>query len=163
MRLINKTTILAVVFAAIVGCRSVEPPAWYTDTWRGFPYQDAKEHLGAYKNVILVCIIEDHGEQLEVDVGGVKKDGGYVHHYKSIVVRNYKGHCNVSDRVTFAQGYCPCGGKHQATTNSFVGALKFLLVEDVIHSGVEFGIDPADTDQYDQQTDRLFTHILSGN
>lgn len=162
MRVINMTAVLGVVLTTSAGCRSVECPAWYKDTWRGFPYQDAKEHLNYYRNVILVCITEDHGEQGETEVGGVKRDGGYVHHYKATVVRSYKGNCNVSDHVAFAKGYCPCGGKHQVTSNAFVGKLEFLLVEDSIRPNVEFGIDPADTDRYDPQTDRLFKHILGG-
>jgi len=162
MKWILRTTILAAVLTVLVGCRSVRSPAWYTDAWRGFPYQEAKEKLNDYRNVILVCVTEDHGEQVAIEVAGTKKDGGYLHHYTATVVRSYKGRCKVADRVAFVEGYCPCGGKREVTTNSFVGDLMFLLVEAKVHTNVEFGIDPSDTDRYDPQTDRLFAHIFGG-
>jgi hypothetical protein len=118
--------------------------------------------LNDYRNVILVCVTEDHGEQLEEGVAGVKTPGGYLHHYTATVVRSYKGHCRVADRVAFVEGYCPCGGKREVTTNSFVGNLMFLLVEDKVHTNAEFGVDPFDAKPYDPQTDRLFMHIFRG-
>jgi len=153
---------LAAVFTVFGGCRSVRSPAWYTDAWRGFPFQEAKEKLNDYKNVILVCVTEDNGEQVEIEVAGAKKPGGYLHHYTATVVKSYKGHCKVADRVSFEEGYCPCGGKREVTTNSFVGTLMFLLVEDKVQTNVEFGIDPSDTERYDPQTDRLFTFVFRG-
>lgn len=160
MMQIAKAATLIVLVAIIVGCRSMQPPAWYADTWRGFPYQYAREYLGQYRNVVLVRITADHGEQSEIDIGGTKRNGGYVHHFKATVVRSYKGDCRDTDQVAFAKGYCPCGGSRQATTNSSVGQLEFLLVENAIRPNVEFGIDPSNADRYDEATDRLFNYIL---
>lgn len=155
MKRIWRTTILAAVLTVFGGCRSVRSPAWYTDAWRGFPYHEAKDKLNDYKNVILVCVTEDHGEQVEIELAG-----GYIHHYTATVIRSYKGHCKVADRVAFVEGYCPCGGKRAVTTNSFVGNLMFLLLEDKVQTNAEFGIDPSDTERYDRQTDHLFTHVF---
>ena len=63
MKPILRTTILAAVLTVLGGCRSVQSPPWYTDAWRGFPYQEVKEKLNEYRSVLLVCVTEDHGEQ----------------------------------------------------------------------------------------------------
>jgi hypothetical protein len=117
--------------------------------------------LNEYRNVLLVCVTQDHGEQTEMEVAGAKKDDGYLHHYTATVVRSYKEYCKVADRVAFVEWHCPCGGKREVTTNPFVGNLIFLLVEDKVHANAEFGVDPFDAESYDPQTDRFFTHIFS--
>jgi hypothetical protein len=162
MQPILRTTILAAVLTVLGGCRSVQSPPWYTGAWRGFPYQEVKEKLNEYRSVLLVCVTEDHGEQGEEEFGGIKQVGPYLHHYKATVVRSYKGHCHVADRVAFVAGNCPCGGKREVTTSSCVGKLIFLLVEEKVRVNAEFGIDPFDVEPYDPQTDRLFTHVFRG-
>jgi hypothetical protein len=118
--------------------------------------------LEDYGNVILVRVTADHGEKVETEADGDKKLGGYLHRYTATVVRTYKGRFKVGERVAFVEGYCPCGGERKVTTNSFVGFLMFLLVEDNVQTDAEFGIDPVDTDEYEPMTDRLFTSIFRG-
>lgn len=153
------TSALAALVLLLVGCRS---PSWYTDEWRGFPYGEAKEKLDQYRGVILVCVTADHGEQLEIEVAGTKRPGDYLHHYSGSVVRSFKGQCKVGDQLQFALGYCACGGKRVVTTNSYVGNLMFLLLdEDVGVAKTEFGIDPSETESYNPKTYRLFTSVFS--
>jgi hypothetical protein len=152
---------LLTVLTLLLGCRSINSPAWYSNHWRGFPYQEVKEKLNDYTSVILVCVTADRSEKKEV--AGATQHAEYLHHYTATIVGSYKGHYKVGDTVAFVQGYCPCGGEREVTTNTSVGELKFLLVEDKVHTDAEFGIEPCDTEPYDSKTDRLFKHIFPGH
>jgi hypothetical protein len=136
------------LLVGFVCCRSGDSTAAFRDTIWG-DFREAKAHLDAYKQVILVCVYEDHWE----DRGPHEYS---FHHFRSSVVRTYKGDWKISEKAAFVHGV---DDQAKTAVNAVAGELIFLFTD--AHTNAEFGVMAGDFVPYDSQTDRLLQLIFS--
>ena len=95
--------------------------------------------MDEYKNVLMVCIFDDHWE----DRGPNKYS---LHHLKGTVVRVYKGDWRVSERIAFVQGL---DNRAPTSPTSAAGSLGFVFTSQ--HKGAEIGLDTGEFRSYDAE------------
>ena len=145
-------TIVALLGLALLptGCQSKSDLSWYRDGWRGFSYAEAESYLNNFKNVILVCITQDHVEDLDPK----KPESWSVLCFSGTVVRTYKGDWSVGERISFAHAL---DSRVKKQKNVRVGALMFLYTD--IHTDTQFGVETGGFEKYDPGTDRLLQSV----
>jgi hypothetical protein len=140
------------MLVALAGCRSATAPSWYKNDWHGyFSYADAQRYLDEYRNVILVCITEDHVEDLDPK----RPDSWSVLCFKGTVVKSYKGGWTAGEKVAFAHAL---DGKVAKESNLQVGTLMFLFTD--AHTDTRFGLNTGDFENYLPETDRLLQSLF---
>lgn len=136
----------------IVGCRSAPEHSWYKDGWRGgFSYADARQYLNGYAHVLVVCITEDHVEDLDP----TRPDSWSVLCFEGTVVKSYKGDWAVGEKVAFAHAL---DGTVKKQSNTRVGDLMFLFTN--AHTNTEIGVETGDFERYLPETDRLLRSLF---
>lgn len=147
--------VLLSAFTTIVGCRIAPTHSWYKNEWRGgFSYAEAGRYLEDYRNVILVCVTEDHVEDLDP----TRSSSWSVLCFKGTVVKTYKGDWTVGERVAFAHALDSTVKKQ---SNTRVGHLTFVFTD--VHTNKEFGVLTGDFENYLPETDRLLRSLFPEN
>jgi hypothetical protein len=147
--------VLLSVLTSIVGCRRAATHSWYKDDFRGgFTYAEAKECLQNYKHLMLVCITEDHVE----DINPARASSWSRLCYKGTVVKTYKGDWAVGERVAFAYGLDSTVEKQ---SNRSVGELRFVFTD--VHTNMVFGVENGEIERYTPETDRLLRSLFPEN
>jgi hypothetical protein len=147
--------VLLGVLTSIVGCRMASKHSWYKDDFRGgFTYDEAKTCLEDYRHLMLVCITEDHVE----DINPARTSSWSRLCYKGTVVKIYKGDWAVGERLALAYDLDYTAEKQ---SNRSVGELRFVFTD--VHTNTEFGVGTGDFDRYTPEMDRLLRSLFPEN
>ena len=141
----------ALAMAALVGCSTPTAQSWYRNEWRGFSCTEAREYLHGIRNVFLVCITEDHVEDLDP----AKPASWSVLCFEGTVVRSYKGDWRVGEKIRFAHALDSTVEKR---SNTRIGELVFLFTD--VHTNTEFGVETGEFEKYRPETDRLLKSLF---
>ncbi len=142
---------VALMIASLAGCRTTPAHSSYRDGWRGFSYPEARQYLANIGNVFLVCITEDHVEDLDP----AKPSSWSVLCFQGTVVRQYKGNWSVGERIRFAHALDSTVKKQ---SNTRIGELVFVFTD--VHTNTEFGVETGEFEKYLPETDRLLKSLL---
>ena len=121
--------VIAVLLALTSGCISSDQNATVFHPWGCDDAKEFKARLDNYKNVLMVCVYEDHWE----DRGPFLYS---LHHFKGTVVRVYKGDWRISERIQFVMGL---DGPAGTASNAAAGSLGFVFTSE--HAETEIGLD----------------------
>lgn len=149
MRLFAIVMVLALT--SLAGCRKTAAHSSHRDAWRGFSRPEARQYLENIRNVFLVCITEDHVEDLHPG----RPSSWSVLCFQGTVVRRYKGDWSVGERIKFTHAL---DGTVEKQSNTCVGELMFVLTD--VHTNKEFGVLTGEFERYRPETDRLLTSLL---
>jgi hypothetical protein len=148
LRAIITVGVVISVAAVVVGCRTPKTAANFGESIWG-DFGEAKSYVATYKHVVLVCVYEDHWE----DRGPHKYS---LHHFKTTVVRTYKGNWNTSETLTFVHGV---DARADSVVNADAGKLLFVFTND--HTSREFGLDTGEFLNYDPEIERQLRLVIS--
>lgn len=149
------TLVLLGVLTTIVGCRMAYTHSWYKDDFRGgFTYAEAKTCLEGYRHLMLVCITENHVE----DINPTRASSWSRLCFKGTVVKTYKGAWAVGERVAFAYGLDSTVKKQ---SNTRVGELLFVFTD--VHTNMVFAVENGDIGRYTPDMDRLLRSLFPEN
>ncbi|GEM_PF-1163854 len=156
----KKTVILTLLLGfgtGLAGCRSKPDLSWYETAWpnasgwRGFSFQEAQEYLEGHQQVMMVCITQDHVE----DVDPSKENSWSVYSFSGTVVRTYKGEWKVGERIQFTHAL---DSRVKQEENRKVGELLFLYTD--VYSPNRFNIETGGFERYSVRTSRLLSAVF---
>jgi len=141
--------LLAGFLAGVVGCTSPDYNSRVFHPWGCENAREFRARMDQYKHVFMVCIYEDHWE----DLGPNRYS---LHHYKGTVVRVYKGDWRVSESISFVQGL-----DYRAPTNppSAAGRLGWVFTSQ--HGDTEIGLDTGEFRSYGAEDASALDHVFS--
>ena len=131
----------------LMGCRSTDCTMVYAHS----PWEDAKgakSYLNAYRNILVVCVYEDHWE----DRGPHNYS---MHHFRATVVRSYKGDWSSGEKIALIHGV---DTPAIAAINGCAGLLMFVFTNE--HAKTEVGVDTGDFGNYDPELERVLQCVF---
>ena len=146
MRKLRATIALGAALA-FTGCHAPDSGAIFSDSIFGNA-SEAKGRLNEYKQILLVCVYEDHWE-----------DQGYnkysLHHFKATVVKSYKGDWKTSEKISFVHG---ADFPAPTSPHNQTGNLLFIFTNQ--HQPNEIGLETGDFLGYDPAIDRQISFLF---
>jgi hypothetical protein len=145
--------VIGALLALTAGCFSSDYNAKLFHPWGCDNAKELKARLDEYKDVLMVCIYEDHWE----DRGPNRYS---LHHYTGTVVKVYKGDWRMSARIAFMEGL---DYRAPVKPASCVGDLEFVFASE--HTNTEIGLDRGELwtckAEYAPALDRVYPRNLS--
>jgi hypothetical protein len=140
--------IIAGLLACNFGCCSIAPDG---EVFHSFGWDNAREakfQLGFYKQILVVCISEDHWE----DRSPPKYS---LHHFKGTVVKTYKGDWNAAEQIAFVSALD--SPAPVVASNTFAGNLVAVFANE--HKVEEIGLEPGERLKYDSNLKHVLDYI----
>ena len=127
------------LLALAAGCHSPAYGSAVFHPWGCDNAAELRDQFQECRNVLMVCIYEDHWE----DRGPNRYS---LHHLKGTVVRAYKGDWRVSEQIALVQSL---DDRAPANPPSAAGSLGFVFTSE--HRDTEIGLDTGEFHRYDAE------------